>query len=140
MNLNKRVESILNSTPAKRIDFTVSRFCDSGEIWALQSKKDNGFIKYIDENNKILFPIFPEIEIAELYKKEEWKDTEPVEFEVDYFFYELIPFLIENKITLSVFPNFNFTERNLLSPQDFARKIQKVLKDDYDEIYELDYL
>lgn len=60
MTLDKRIQGVLNSKPENRVKFTISRFCDSGEIFSLQSKLDNGLVKYIDENNNILFPIFPE--------------------------------------------------------------------------------
>ena len=139
MTLDKRIQGVLNSKPEKRIKFTINRFCDSGEIFLLQSKLDNGFVKYLDSDDNILFPIFPEFRFAKLYQQEEWLDTYISKFDIEEFFYELVPFLTKNNINFSVFPSLNFDELNIQNPIYFAKQVQKVLKDSYGEIYELNY-
>ncbi|QIW16185.1 hypothetical protein A4G20_07505 [Pasteurellaceae bacterium RH1A] len=140
MNLQKRTEGLLKAEPQKRIDFTINRFCDSGEIWALQSNKDGKFVQYIDKDGRILFPLFPEIEFAQLYQTNEWSDTTPVTFEIGEFFYELVPFLNEHKAHFSIFPSLDLDELNILTPNSFALKLQEVLDESYGEYYELDYV
>lgn len=140
MNLDKRIEGVLKTEPKKRIKFTINRFCDSGEIWALQSNKDEKFVKYIDTNNQVLFPLFPEIEFAKLYQTEEWSDTTPIPFEIGEFFYELVPFLLENNVVLSVFPSLDFNELNIHNPKEFALQVRTCLDEFYGEFYELNYL
>lgn len=140
MNLNKRLNNIIASTSEKRIDFTISRFCDSGEIWVLQSNNNGKLIQCVDENGNFFLPIFPELEIIELYQTDEWTDTVPLSFEIGEFFYELIPFLIENDVNVSVFPNLKLNELNAHQPKELALKLQIILNESYDEFYELSYL
>lgn len=140
MDLQKRLENVIKDTLEKRTKFTINRFCDSGEVWALQSNKNKKFVQCLDLNNKSLLPIFPEIEFAKLYQTNEWENTTPISLELGEFFYEIIPFLIENDVNIAILPNLDLSELNIHNPKDFALKLQKVLDESYGELYELDYL
>ena len=140
MNLNKRLQNVMKSDAQKRAEFLMSRFCDSGEVFALQSKKDNKFARYIDRDKNNVLVLFPELEFAELFQSDGWLNTTPVSIEIGEFFYEIVPFLIKNQIIVSVFPNQDFSELNLHTPKQLASFLQEKLMNDYDEYYELDYI
>lgn len=136
--MNPRMKNVLSLDKVKRYKFTLTEACECEEIWVLKNK--DGLVQYETENGKMSVPIWPGIEFAELYIKDEWSEAEALEYTLEELFYDLIPMIIEHDVFLYVFPNLDFSNENIIKPKVFVKDLLDIIEDSYGETYSLDYL
>ena len=139
MGLHKKaINAILNLSSEERYEHTLKRITDSGVLYVL-ADKDGDWILWGDEKNSSL-AIWPELEFARILANSDDKNSDIYEIEIEEFLENGIPWLIENKIGIAVFPIPNNPETIDMKAIQFAASVNKILDESYDEALDLPYL
>lgn len=139
MGLHKKaINAILNLSSQERYEHTLKRITDSGVLYVL-ADKDGDWILWGDEKNSSL-AIWPELEFARIMENSENKNSDIYEIKIEEFLEDGIPWLIENKIGIAVFPISNNPETIDMKAIQFAASVNKILDESYDEALDLPYL
>lgn len=96
----KQIEAILNLPAPKRYSHFVKKVVGWKKVWALF---DDGWAMSETDNGELVFPLWPEIEYAELCISGKWESYKPVAIELDEVLDSLIPMLRERGILPGVF-------------------------------------
>lgn len=134
----KEINAILNLSSQERYEHTLKRITDSGVLYVL-ADKDGDWILWGDEKNSSL-AIWPELEFARILANSDDKNSDIYEIEIEEFLENGIPWLIENKIGIAVFPIPNNPETIDMKAIQFAASVNKILDESYDEALDLPYL
>ena len=121
---------------AERYNYMIRRLADSEQLYLLDN---NGWVTYGDNNGNILLPIWPEEEFANLCAIDEWAAANSVAMNLEKFFLDLIPALVEQNIRLAIFPLHNTNKCIGVDSQIFAKQINSYLSEWYDDEFELPY-
>lgn len=139
MGLHKKAKNaILNLSSQERYEHTLKRITDSGVLYVL-ADKDGDWILWGDEKISSL-AIWPELEFARIMANSEDKNSDIYEIKIEEFLEDGIPWLIENKIGIAVFPISNNPETIDMKAIQFASSVNKILDESYDEALDLPYL
>ncbi|KEH85352.1 DUF2750 domain-containing protein [Clostridium novyi] len=98
----KEFEAVLKVSAEIRYEYFIKKIVDYEEIWGLY---DNGWVTTIDENKRVLIPLWPKKEFAEYCARNEWKETTAKSIDLYEFIEEWIPEMKKDKQSTSIFWN-----------------------------------
>ncbi|WP_291591792.1 DUF2750 domain-containing protein [Bacteroides sp.] len=95
---NNKINNIVNLTASERYDYFIRKVADFEEVWGL---KDTEGWALMGNKEQVLFPVWCEIEFAELCK---WDNYQPTAIPLDDFIEKLLPKLEKDDVMLAIFP------------------------------------
>lgn len=98
---SKEIENVLRLSGPKRYSYFIKFICDVEKAWGLY---EDGWVLMGDNQNKILFPIWPAKIYAQLCILEGWKHYQPRAIPLEDLTSLLIPSLIEDNKGIAIFP------------------------------------
>lgn len=134
----KAIDNILNLSSNERFEHAAKRIAESELLYVL-ADKEGDWILWGDGKNSSL-AIWPEFEFAQIMANSEKKDVDIYEIELEEFLEDGIPWLMENKIGIAIFPIAQNPEVVDITALQFAKHINQILEENYDEGFELPYL
>lgn len=139
MSLHKKaIDAILNLSNQERCEHTLKRIADSRVLYVLADEEGDWILWGDGENSSLA--IWPELEFAKIMANLEDKNSDIYEIEVEEFLEDGIPWLIENNISIAIFPIPKNPEVIDMTAIQFAASINKILDESYDEALDLPYL
>lgn len=134
----KAIDNILNLSSKERYEHTVKRIADSEVLYVL-ADQEGDWILWGDEKSSFL-AIWPELEFAQIMANLENNNADIYEIELEEFLEDGIPWLIESKIGIAIFPVPKNSEVVNMPAIQFAASINQILEESYDEGFDLPYL
>jgi hypothetical protein len=98
----KQIESVLRLSGQERYEYFLKIVADKEEAWGLYS--EGWALAKSDNDNGLIFPIWPAPDYAILCAVDNWANYEPKSIDIDDLLDGLLPSLHERKTELSVFP------------------------------------
>ena len=98
----KEIHAILGLPPDKRYEYAVKRIADFESLWVICDVQ--GFRTYEDDNNNIIFPLWPFRDFAFLCCTGAFKSCQPEELQLEDFLKEYIPDFKNQGYKLSILP------------------------------------
>ena len=95
---NSKIDNVINLTASERYDYFIRKVADFEEVWGL---KDAEGWALMGNEEQVLFPVWCEMEFAELCK---WNNYQPTAIPVDDFIEKLLPKLGKDNVMLAIFP------------------------------------
>lgn len=117
----KKNDNILKLSTEERYDYFVRKVADFEEVWGL--KENDGWALLGDNNGRVLFPVWPEKEFAEICAIDTWSAYEPIAIDLDDFLEILSPRIKKDNLFYSVF----LTPENkgvIISPEELCTDIE----------------
>lgn len=132
------IDSILNLTNEARFNYAVKRIADSRVLYVLADDEENW--ELLRDGECAFLPIWTATEFAQMYLTKEDNDLNVCEIDLEDFLNDDIPYLMENKVDIALFPILENPKTTTLSPLQFAQIISDILNERYGEITDLPYL
>lgn len=95
---NNKIDNVINLTASERYKYFIRKISDFEEVWGL---KDEEGWALMGNDEQVLFPIWCEMEFADLCK---WDKYQATAIPLNDFMEKLLPKLEEDNILLAVFP------------------------------------
>lgn len=96
----KQIDAILKLPPPKRYSHFIKKVVGWKKVWGLYSE---GWALSQSPDGKLVFPLWPEKEYAQLCTLAEWRDYTPESIELEEVLDSMIPMLRERDILPGVF-------------------------------------
>lgn len=119
----KKIENILKLNPFERYQYFIRKIADWEKTYTLVFPNGDHAISTIDD--KTLFPLWSEIEFAEICRIDDWSDCEVLEIDFNRL-EEIINFIRESDFLINVFPT-NKTGF-VVTLDEFIRDLKEELK------------
>ncbi|MCO5067066.1 MAG: DUF2750 domain-containing protein [Kiritimatiellae bacterium] len=97
----QKIASVLALDAPKRYAHFIKVCADQRKMWGLYQ---NGWALAESDTGEPAFPVWPAREYAVLCAVRQWEGYEPREIDLDTFFENLVPSLLDRKTILAVFP------------------------------------
>ena len=101
-----KIRNVSNLSSEDRYEYFIRKVADTESVWLIH---DNS--KYVivgDNDNNIAIPVWPELEFAELYLEDEWKDYSTISVEVHEFL-EWLDQVHKENVMIAGFPLLDMT-------------------------------
>lgn len=97
----KEMEAVLRLDGPARAKHFVKRVVDAEFAWGLWK---DGWALMADNNETLVFPLWPAHEYAELHRTNDWTDHESKEIPLQDLVDELLPKLAQQGVLIGIFP------------------------------------
>jgi hypothetical protein len=97
----KQIEAVLKLSAPKRYDHFIKVVADRQQAWSLFA---DGWALASTTEGKLVFPLWPEREYAEIAAVDDWAGYQPREIDMEDILVGLLPSLCERETIIAVFP------------------------------------
>jgi len=118
------MQSLSNMTGDDRLNYCLSRFVETEEIWGLAETQ--GWIIHDTESVSTL-PIWPYKDLATACAKDDWKLAKPQSISLEHFIYKVSEQLIENEIQLEVLPT-DLAPGKIIPARSFFKMLENMME------------
>lgn len=101
LTMDERVQ-LLIAPDSERLAYFLEQAKATQTIWSLSN--EDGFVMVETDDGDCVM-VWPDAEFASQWAVEDWDDCEPVAVELDTFTGQWLPSLMQDNITVAVFPN-----------------------------------
>ncbi|TPE54495.1 DUF2750 domain-containing protein [Maribrevibacterium harenarium] len=115
LSLDQRI-ALLAAPDQERLGYFVNTVKATGQVWTLENEQ--GFVMVETDDGDCVM-VWPDADFAAQWAIEEWEDCEPVAISLDTFKGQWLPSLLQDSITLAVFPNID-DEGKLTSAEEMT--------------------
>ncbi|MCA9804747.1 MAG: DUF2750 domain-containing protein [Cyanobacteria bacterium HKST-UBA02] len=120
----KQIEAVTALSGPKRYEHFIKVVVDQEEVWGLD--QDGWALAATNDDDQVVFPLWPAREYAELCAREGWEGYEPLPISLEEFVGVLLPELLDDGILPCIF--------YLASDQGVIPTIEQLLADLSDEL------
>lgn len=101
LTMDERVQ-LLIAPDSERLAYFLEQAKATQTVWSLSN--EDGFVMVETDDGDCVM-VWPDAEFASQWAVEDWDDCEPVAVELDTFTGQWLPSLMQDNITVAVFPN-----------------------------------
>ncbi len=117
----KKIDNVLKLSTKERYEYFVRKVADFEEVWGL--KENDGWALLKDNDGKIIFPIWPEKEFAEICAVDNWSKYKPIAITLNDFLEKLSPKIEKDNLFYTVFLTPN-NKGIVITPQELCADIE----------------
>ncbi len=100
MDINKKIENVINLSANDRYDYFIRKVCDFEKIWGLYN---DGWAMMNGNDEKQVIPFWPEKEFARICAVGKWKKYEPKSIDIYEFIDKWLLGMYKDGINIGVF-------------------------------------
>lgn len=123
---NEEFITISKSTPEQRLDYSLAKMIELGQLWGLYGK--NGWL-LLQADDEACLPIWPYESFAVAWEKEDFPDCKPQPISFEQWQSEWLPGMKQNGTLILVFPLSDDEEGIMLNADELMQCIQEELDD-----------
>lgn len=133
----QEIQSVVQLSAKERYEYAMKRILDQEEIWFLD---DDGWVTYGDDAGNIYLPIWSAEVFAKMNAVSQWENAQPEKLELETFLQDSVPELIEQNISIAIFPIAGSDITSQMDILSFCHQVNQNLDEWYGECYDLPYL
>ncbi|SBS33024.1 hypothetical protein MSP8887_01844 [Marinomonas spartinae] len=101
LTMDERVQ-LLIAADSERLAYFIEQAKQTQTVWSLSNEE--GFVMVETDDGDCVM-VWPDAEFASQWAVEDWDDCEPIAIELSTFTGQWLPSLMQDNITIAVFPN-----------------------------------
>jgi len=121
---NNEMTQLSEMCEDERFTYCLTRMVEAEEIWGL-AENEGWILK--GNNNLTALPIWPYKSMAEANKINEWQNAEPQAISLEYFVYTVSQMLMDNDISVEIFPTENAPGK-IMQAKHFFKVLENLME------------